>query len=409
MKHPIARGRISHPVFTELTDLFQSLYFPLRNETWIDRFEKQVATSLGGNVPIFFPFARTALIAILQVLNLPRGAKVLMPTITIKPMLDVVVHFGLKPILVDVDVSTGCWDVDSLKNASKDKPELALLTYLFGVVPNLKEILPILKENQIVIVEDFSQAFGAKFEGKSLGSLGDFGFCSTSSTKTLDTYGGAIVLVKDKSHFNELKSWKSKLTKPKRLTLVRKIIKNLIRNIATNKLVFSLLTFPAILMINSRDKSEVGKFTGSRSQTPISRIPSLWFEAPTAFQAKVGIRELRLQRKKDERKVEIAARYIEELRTIGPRGDAYGSSVYWQFISLESEAISFRRFLNTNAIDCATTSLVNLSTLKNYALDLHLPESERLYNSGVYLPCYHQLTQAEQSRVIAAVRNYHGQ
>jgi dTDP-4-amino-4,6-dideoxygalactose transaminase len=409
MKHAIARGRISHPVFTELTDLFRSLYFPLRNESLIDRFEKQVATSLNGSVPIFFPFARTALIAILEILNLPRGAKILMPTITIKPMLDVVIHFGLKPILVDVDVKTGCWNIQSLKEASQEKPEIAILTYLFGVVPNLKEILPILEDNHIIIVEDFSQAYGAKFEGQSLGSLGDFGFCSTSSTKTLDTYGGAIVLVKDKSHFNALKMWKSNLTKPKRMTLVRKIIKNLFRNIATNRLVFNLLTFPAILMINSRDKSEVGKFTGSRSQIPISRIPSVWFEAPTAFQAKVGIRELTLQRKKDERKVEIAARYIEELQTIGPRGDADGASVYWQFISLESEAIAFRRFLNANAIDCATTSLVNLSTLKNYELNLDLPESERLYNSGVYLPCYHQLTHAEQSRVIAAVREYRGQ
>jgi dTDP-4-amino-4,6-dideoxygalactose transaminase len=274
-------------------------------------------------------------------------------------------------------------------------------------VPNLDEIIPALKKSNVIVIEDFSQAFGARFGDKSLGTLGDFGICSTSSTKTFDTYGGAVVISNSKLHEEKLRSIQLCFKKPKRNTLTRKIIKNLIRNIATNKIVFSFITFPSIRLLNSREKQEVGKFTGDRSLSPISGIPSKWFEAPAAFQAKIGLRELVLQEEKDSRRIEIANRYIDELRTVGPRGSRMGTSVYWQFISVEESPVAFRDFLSSRLVDCATTSLVKLSGLPEYGFILNLTETDAIYDRGVYLPCYHQLTFNEQTRVIKAVKKFY--
>jgi dTDP-4-amino-4,6-dideoxygalactose transaminase len=295
-----------------------------------------------------------------------------------------------------------------LKRALEDEPQVALLTYLFGVVPNLDVILPALKKSNVIVIEDFSQAFGGKFDGKSLGTLGDFGMCSTSSTKTLDTYGGAVVFSKSKLHEEKLRGIQLGLKSPKRSTLIKKILKNLVRNIATNKMVFNFITFPAIRFVNSRKKLQVGKFTGDRSLSPISGIPSKWFEAPAAFQARIGLRELALQDEKDSRRTEIANRYMYELRTVGPRGSLRGTSVYWQFISVEESPVLFRDFMNDMFVDCATTSLVKLSGLPEYGLIQNLSGTDAVYHSGVYLPCYHQLTFKEQSRVIQAVKLFHG-
>jgi perosamine synthetase len=407
MYFAIPRGRISHPITAEVKDLIHSTFFPLKCDPLIRDYEEAVGTYLQTAPPMLFPFARTGFFAILELLRLPAGSKVLMPTITIKPLLDVALHFNLIPILVDLDVKTGCWEPKSLEIALKQKPKVALLTYLFGVVPNLEEILPRLFEENITVIEDFSQAFGARFNGVPLGTLGDFGICSTSSTKTFDTYGGALVFFRTESHRDSLLKSRNRLMKAKRSTLIKKILKNLMRNVGTNKLVFGLITFPLILAVNSRSKQKVGKFTGDRSLSPLSELPGEWFEGVCAFQAKVGIRELSLQIDKDRKRILIANRYSQELRTLGPRGDIKGHSVYWQYISVENQPISFRDFLNSKFVDCATTSLVKLSELSNYGLAQKLSGSDAIYSSGVYLPCYHQLSYREQTRVIRAVRTFY--
>lgn len=404
MKWPIPRGRISHPLALEFKDLIHSIFFPKKNPALIREYEQAVGKYLKSDTPILFPFARTGLFAILDILNLPAGSRILMPSITIKPLLDVALHFRLKPILVDLDIQSGCWDPKTLEIALRSEPSVALITYLFGVVPNLDEILPKLAEANVIVIEDFSQAFGARFKGKSLGTIGDFGICSTSSTKTLDTYGGALVLSKDGSYQDNLGNSRNSLSPPKKSTLLKKILKNIVRNLATNKLVFGLFTFPLIRTINSRSKVKVGKFTGDRSLSPIATLPTEWFEGPSAFQAKVGLRELLSQKDKDRDRILIANRYSRELKSLGPRGTVNGDSVYWQYISVKDRAIDFRNFLNSESIDCATTSLVKLSELSEYGLASELPGTNAIYDRGVYLPCYHQLKYDEQTRIIEAVR-----
>ena len=230
----IPRGRISHPLFVEILDLVQSIFSPLNKSRTITRYEETIGQTLKNPQIVFYPFARTAFFAILENLNLPRGSKIILPTITIKPMLDIVQRFGLEPLFVDVDLSTGSWDEDLLKQALNHKPKIALLTYLFGVVPNLNEVVSILKDKKVVIIEDFSQAFGAKFEDQNVGTFGDFGICSTSTTKTLDTYGGAILVVNDSRYLNSLTQFRSELSKPKRKTLQIKILKNIYKHYLLN-------------------------------------------------------------------------------------------------------------------------------------------------------------------------------
>lgn len=403
---PIPRGRISHPVSLELIDLLRSLLYPLKNDDLVTEFEAKVGGHLHTDPPVFFPFARTGFYAILESLELPPGTSILMPTITIKPILDVALHFKLRPVLVDIDINTGCWEHESLERALTHQPRVALLTYLFGVVPDLETLIPMLVNANVLIVEDFSQAFGSYHDGRPLGTLGDFGICSTSSTKTFDTYGGALVFSKRDSDQKILKEYRDGLVKPKRATLIKKILKNILRNFATNRLVFGLTTFPLILAINSRSDLKVGKFTGDRSLSPLTSIPIEWFEKPCAFQAKVGLRELSGMREKDEKKVAIAKRYSQELSTIGPRGSKKGHSVYWQYISVENDPISFRNFLNSKFVDCATTSLVKLTELPDYGITQDLNGTNAIYERGVYLPCYHQLSYKEQTRVIETVRTF---
>jgi hypothetical protein len=197
------------------------------------------------------------------------------------------------------------------------------------------------------------------------------------------------------------------LDEPRKKSLFRKIIRNLILNIATNRLVFGALTFPTIKMFNRKSELEVGKFTGSRSNSPEVNLPKQWFERFTSFQAKIGIRELKNQSDKNQKRRVIAEKYTSKLQLTGPRGTKLSYSTYWQYVVIKNNPIKFRNFLNASGIDCCTTSLVHIADLPNYGINEHLDSTNKIYNQGVYLPCYHQLSQKQIERIIKIVSSYH--
>ena len=87
-------------------------------------------------------------------------------------------------------------------------------------------------------------------------------------------------------------------------------------------------------------------------------------------------------------------------RPIGVDG---GENVYWQYIVYADNFPDFQKQLTSRAIDCATTSLVKISGLGSYPFQGVTPNADRLYSNGVYLPCYHQLTKSQISRIGTAL------
>ena len=397
MRWPIARGRISHPIRQEIKDLLFATLAPIHQKKTIRKYELIMGDYFDSNNVRVFPFARTAFYAILKSLELPPGSEIIMPTITIKPFLDVVLHFNLTPVFVDLDTKTGVWETKKLEKSLSTKTRVALLTYLFGVVPNVDEILKILKIYNVIVVEDFSHSFGSSFENKKIGTFGDFGICSTSSTKSFDTYGGAILIISNTNYLNSISNIYENLGESKRYYLLKKIVRNLALNFATNRFVFGIFTFHIIKLSNRNKKTVVGKYTGDRNLDPISELPKIWFNHFSSFQAKIGMREMRKVNAKDIRRRAIAQKYMTELDMQGPRGNEKGYSTYWQYISIVEMATNFRHHLNENQIDCATTSLTNLTKLPAYNINLELQHTDEIYFKGIYLPCYHQLTDSQQT------------
>ncbi|MGA1419771.1 MAG: hypothetical protein ACO32O_06685, partial [Ilumatobacteraceae bacterium] len=82
MPLPISRGRISHTLRSEAGWLLRSLFGKLSDDSIIRQAEAKFAAHIGRSECIVFPFARTAIWATMQELNLPRGSRVIMPPIT---------------------------------------------------------------------------------------------------------------------------------------------------------------------------------------------------------------------------------------------------------------------------------------------------------------------------------------
>lgn len=400
----ISRGRISHPLAREFMWLVQSTFVALSDRSKIEKFELVFARSVGRQYCTAFPLARVGIHSILKSLNLPKGTKILMPTVSIKGILDVVLDLGLEPIFVDLELETFNWDENQLNKILTKKPKVAILTYLFGRVPNLNFILKKLRDENIFVIEDFSQAWNATHNDCKVGQFGDVSIYSTSSLKSIDTFGGGLVLT-DNAKFNEkLKHIQDNLAKPRRLKLIKKITVSLLKNLLTQPFVFTPLVFP-VIKYNASRNNKFERFVGNRDQNPISTLPNDWFCKYTSFQANIGLYMIKHAEKTDPKRILIGEKYLKQSKSIQDvnKLKSFGQSVYWQYIVIVKNYSSFKVELQREGIDTGLTSLVNLSELPNYRILNGFPNAAKLYNNGAYIPCFAQLTIRDIERVLGAL------
>ena len=400
---PIVRGRFSHSLKDDFSVILRCL-FTNSGEKRVLEYEKVMASHLGINYCTSFSLARTAYWATLKSMNLPAGAKVILPSITIKALLDVTLHMGLKPIFIDVDPSTGCVDINSLEKLVIEKPKVILLTYLFGSVPNVQKIIEITKRNSIFVIEDFSQCFNGMFNGKQVGTFGDVSILSTSAVKTLDTYGGGLVFTNNTKLFSKILKVKSTLPRLSRKNLLIKVCSSTVKNLLTNRLIFKVICYP-ILITAAMKKNTFSRFVGDRSQSPVNKLPSVWFTRIHPIQAVVGLKYLQRVKTFDMRRIAIANKYSQNVDFVGSQVVNGAQSVYWQCVLRTSNQALVRAQLAKKGIDSAKTSLVLLSVLPEYGWDFgrSTPNSVNLHSNGVYIPLYHQLTDKEVDRICKEV------
>jgi dTDP-4-amino-4,6-dideoxygalactose transaminase len=102
-----------------------------------------------------------------------------------------VLNNNLKLVLCDVDKSTCMIDIDDLKNKINKNTKALIIVYLYGLMPNMEEIIKICNQYNINLIEDCAQAHGAEFNGKKAGSFGILSCFSFYPGKNLGAYGDA--------------------------------------------------------------------------------------------------------------------------------------------------------------------------------------------------------------------------
>jgi 8-amino-3,8-dideoxy-alpha-D-manno-octulosonate transaminase len=73
-----------------------------------------------------------------------------------------------------------------------------MLVHMLGNPGRLDEIKKIADKNDLFLIEDTAQAFGASYKGKMAGSFGDFGTFSFNIFKTITAGDGGMVATKDR-------------------------------------------------------------------------------------------------------------------------------------------------------------------------------------------------------------------
>lgn len=406
MKMSLPRGIIYHRLSTELLSLIQATYQNLDDQKVVRSWETKFAEYIDRKYSVAFPFARTAIYFALKSQNLPKGSEIIMPPITIKGILDVVMELGLKPVFVDINSKTFCFDLEGLKKAINPNTKAIIFTYLFGVVPEIDKLFKLIKDRNIFSIEDFSQSLNCSFDGKKLGCFGDVGVYSASSIKTLDTYGGGLLVCDDKLIYDELKIVQNTLQSPSRTFLIKKIIINFIRNFATTRLPFHVLVFPLIKFMAKASPGSVMKHTGDRDKRMVSSLPKAWFQRYSSLQAKLGqklINHVVTYDAKRINNVEFLKKTCNNLSF--PLKEENTKNVYWQLVLFFKNPEGVQKIMHKNGIDTATTSLEKISNLKDYPFRNATPNADLIYTNGLFIPTFPGLSDKELHHVSVVLNN----
>ncbi len=140
-----------------------------------------------------------ALELVLRGLAVGAGDEVITPANTFIATAAAITAAGARPVLVDVDETTGNLDPNRVERAITRKTKAIVPVHLYGRPAAMDEIQAIADRSRLAIVEDAAQAHGARYRGLRAGSLGAAGCFSFYPTKNLGAFGDAgMVTTNDK-------------------------------------------------------------------------------------------------------------------------------------------------------------------------------------------------------------------
>ncbi len=120
---------------------------------------------------------------------------------------EVISFLGAKPVFVDIDPVTYNIDPSKIQKAITDKTKGILAVDIFGQCADYDAINKIAKKNNLFVVEDAAQSFGAKYKDKPACSLADISCTSFFPAKPFGCFGdGGMVFTNDKGKCDIMKS-----------------------------------------------------------------------------------------------------------------------------------------------------------------------------------------------------------
>ena len=332
---------------------------------FIERFEQEFAKYLGVKHAVTTTSGTTALHLALVALGIGPGDEVILPDFTMMACVFAVLYTGAKPVFVDVDPEIFTMDPGKIEEKITSKTKAIMPVHIYGHPVDMNPVLAIAERHDLWVVEDATEAHGARYKGRLCGSIGDINAFSFYGNKIITTGEGGMVVTDDDvlaararmlrnlAHSPEKRFWHKELGFNYRMT-------NLQAALGCGQLV------------------HIEEFIAKKE----------WMAAQYASQLH-GLRGLRL-----------------------PITKEWATNVHWMYAVLVEDAFplsrdAFREALLVHSIDTRdffTSCSAQPATRKYCGEGGRYPVTERIADHGLYLPSGLALSQEQLDTVCHAIR-----
>lgn len=352
--------------YLEIKDELDAAYRRVMNSGWyilgeeVEAFEEEFAAYCGTKHCIGLGNGLDALTLILRSYDIGRGDEVIVPGNTYIATWLAVSNAGATVVPVEPDERTYNIDPACIEAAISPKTKAILPVHLYGQPADMRPITEIARRHGLKVIEDAAQAHGARYRDRRAGNLAAAAGWSFYPTKNLGAYGDAGAVTTDDDE------------------LAARV--RLLRNYGSTRKYHN-----EEQGINSR----LDELQAALLRVRLSHLDE-W----------------------NSRRVRIAARYLEELRTCDLMLPAVceGADPVWHLFVVRSKR---RDELQ------ALLKLAGVSTLVHYPVPPHLqtayddlalpagslPITEAIHREVLSLPIGPQLSEAHQAKVVGAIKS----
>lgn len=164
---------------------------------FVKLFEEQMANFVGRNYATACTSGTAAIDIAVSALELQEGDEVIIPSFTIISCAQALTKLGVKPVLVDCEYDTFNMKIEDIETKINSNTRAIMMVHMYGLTVDVDKILDLAKKYNLKIIEDAAHAIGLTYKGLQCGSFGDISIFSFYPNKHITTGEGGMVLCND--------------------------------------------------------------------------------------------------------------------------------------------------------------------------------------------------------------------
>ena len=229
MKYKLASSSWDEKEIEAIHRVIDSNNYSMGSE--VKRYEKKFSEFFGSKYCVMTSSGSTANLLMIASLfftkdntkKLKIGDEIIVPAVSWSTTYFPLQQYGLKLKFVDIDLDTLNLSIEKLKRSITKKTRAIMAVNLLGNPNNFQQIKEIIKNRNIVLLEDNAESMGATFRNKQAGTFGLMGTFSSFFSHHISTMEGGCVVTNDEEIYQILlvlraHGWTRNLPKINQLT-----------------------------------------------------------------------------------------------------------------------------------------------------------------------------------------------
>lgn len=179
-------------------------------------FERQFSSLLGKNYGLLTNSGSSSNLLMMEAMKskrlykFPPGTKVITPIAGFPTTINPIFQVGFDPLFVDIDLDTLNLNLDQVEEKAKLGAKIITFAHVLGNPPNMDRLMEIVKEYNLILLEDCCDALGSTYDNKPLGSFGELASCSFYPAHHITMGEGGFVACNNKQQeiiVRNLREW----------------------------------------------------------------------------------------------------------------------------------------------------------------------------------------------------------
>ena len=193
---PFTRPSIDEDTIAGVADVLRSGWITTGPKC--KEFEAALSALFGGRTVRAFNSGTVTLEMALRLANIGPGDEVITTPLSWVATANVILAVGARPVFVDIEPASRNIDLEKIEDAMTHRTRGIIPVDLAGLPVHRERLYDIAAEYNVRVIEDAAQSIGASWDGRMIGSFGDFISFSFHANKNLTTTeGGCLVLPED--------------------------------------------------------------------------------------------------------------------------------------------------------------------------------------------------------------------